>query len=87
MRVVTASTDKTARVWNAATGIEIMTLKGHSDTVASAAFSPDGTRIVTGSTDSTARIWDAATGNEIRASTAIKRRSTPPSFRLTAIAS
>jgi len=34
----------------------------HSDSVNSAAFSPDGTRVVTASRDQTARIWDARTG-------------------------
>ena len=33
-------------------------LKGHTDIVWSAAFSPDGKKIVTGSADKTARIWD-----------------------------
>jgi WD40 repeat protein len=57
-RIVTASWDKTARIWDAATGNEIRVLRGHEDFVNSAAFSADGTRIVTASDDSTARIWD-----------------------------
>jgi hypothetical protein len=65
-RIVTASDDKTARIWDAATGDEIKVLRGHEDTVWSAAFSADGTRIVTASVDETARIWDAATGDEIK---------------------
>ena len=49
-RIVTASEDKTARVWDAATGKPIgEPLKGHEDAVSSAAFSPDGKRIVTAS--------------------------------------
>jgi hypothetical protein len=59
-RIVTASKDKTARLWDAATGKPIgEPLKGHDDTVRSASFSPDGRRIVTASSDKTARIWDA----------------------------
>ena len=46
-RIVTASNDKTARVWDAATGIAIAVLSGHEGPVWSAAFSPDGSRIVT----------------------------------------
>src|SRR5262249_31585682 len=57
-RIVTASWDKTARIWDAATATEIAVLRGHEDVVYSAAFSPDGSRIVT-SGDKTARIWDA----------------------------
>jgi WD40 repeat protein/serine/threonine protein kinase/TPR repeat protein len=64
-RIVTASNDKTARIWDAETGREIALLSGHTDAVRSAAFSPDGRRIVTASADKTARIWDAATGKEI----------------------
>src|SRR5580704_634736 len=65
--VVTASTDKTVRIWDAETGEPIgMPLTGHTDRVTSAAFSPDGTRIVTASADRTARLWDAETGREIK---------------------
>ena len=64
-RIVTASYDKTARVWDAATGKEIVVLRGHDGPVNSAAFSPDGKRIVTASDDKTARVWDAATGKKI----------------------
>ena len=50
-RIVTASGDKTARLWDAATGQQIgAPLVGHEGAVHSAAFSPDGKRIVTAST-------------------------------------
>jgi WD40 repeat protein len=64
-RIVTASLDETARIWDAATGREITVLRGHQSSVLSAAFSPDGGRIVTAGEDTTARIWDAASGKEI----------------------
>jgi WD40 repeat protein len=65
-RVVTASGDGTARIWDAATGQPVgEVLRGHSGPVVSAAFSPDGKRIVTASMDMTARIWDAATSHQI----------------------
>ena len=64
-RIVTASDDTTARVWDAASGHEIASLKGHEGLVRSAAFSPDGARIVTASADTTARVWNAASGHEI----------------------
>ena len=41
------------------------TLRGHTNAVASVAFSPDGRRVATGSTDNTAKIWDAQTGEEL----------------------
>ncbi|MCH8342580.1 MAG: PD40 domain-containing protein [Planctomycetes bacterium] len=57
-RIVTASWDNTARVWDAATGEQLLVLRGHEFIVYSASFSPDGKRIVTGH-DSTIRIWDS----------------------------
>ena len=65
-RVATASSDKTAKIWDAATGQGIVTLRGHSASVESVVFSPDGKRVATGSLDNTAKIWDTATGQEIR---------------------
>ena len=65
-RIVTASRDKTARIWDAATGKPIgEPLRGHRGPLNSAAFSPDGRRIVTAAQDNTAQIWDAATGEPI----------------------
>lgn len=52
------------KVWDARTGAELLTLKGHVGKVHLAAFSPDGLRIVTGSWDKTAKMWDAKTGAE-----------------------
>jgi WD40 repeat protein len=67
-RIVTGSSDNTAKVWDTATGQELLTLKGHTgDAVRSVAFSPDGERIVTGSDDWTARLRDTATGQEVLA--------------------
>jgi WD40 repeat protein len=50
----------TVRIWDAASGEEIASLKGGY-----LAFSPDGVRVVTLSGDGTARIWDAASREEI----------------------
>ena len=60
-RIVTASNDNTARLWDAKTGAAIATLS-HTAPVLSAVFSPDGSRVVTASVDKTARLWDAKTG-------------------------
>jgi WD40 repeat protein len=58
-RIVTVSADKTARLWDVATGEQIgEPFIGHSDTVSSAAFSSDGRRILTAPWDNTARLWD-----------------------------
>ena len=57
--------DQTAKVWDAATGRELLTLPGHTDAVFGVAFSPDGTRLATASGDQTAKVWDVATGREL----------------------
>jgi WD40 repeat protein len=59
---VSASEDLTLKIWHAAARDEIATLRGHSDFVTSAAYSPDGSRIVSGSDDQTLKVWNADKG-------------------------
>jgi WD40 repeat protein/serine/threonine protein kinase len=65
-RVVTASQDHTARIWDARSGLELHVLTGHTEPLACAEFSPDGRRVITGGVDGTARLWDADSGRELR---------------------
>jgi WD40 repeat protein len=51
------SRENVVRVWNATTGQELITLRGHSGVVRSAEFSPDGRHVVTAG-DATVRVWD-----------------------------
>ncbi|MCB0214045.1 MAG: WD40 repeat domain-containing protein, partial [Anaerolineae bacterium] len=64
--VLTASADKTARMWDAQTGREIRQFIGHTGAVNAAIFSPAGRYILTGSDDDTARLWDIETAREVR---------------------
>jgi roadblock/LC7 domain-containing protein len=64
-RVVTASEDKTARLWDGASGKPVGELIKHEGMVFSAQFSPDGQRVVTASADKTARLWDGASGKPV----------------------
>jgi len=64
-RVVTASEDGTARVWDARTGQPTGEPLAHRAAVKGAEFSPDGLVIATASLDGTARLWDATTGRPV----------------------
>ena len=56
-RVVSASDDRTLKVWDVATGKCVATLEGHSGGVRSVAMFPDGRRVVSGSTDNALKFW------------------------------
>ena len=57
--VLTASLDRTAKLWDAASGKLITSLE-HQNAVLRAVFSPDGAWILTASVDNSAKLWDAA---------------------------
>jgi FkbM family methyltransferase len=61
-KVLTASDDQTARLWQTASGRPLSTLEGHQGVILSAKFSPDGSRVLTASDDQTARLWQTANG-------------------------
>jgi WD40 repeat protein len=65
-RQVLTGGDNIAVLWDEATGFEIRTFYGHSDSVTAAVFAPSGKEIATGSDDHTVRIWDIQSGREIR---------------------
>ena len=43
----------------------VFVVEGHTNSVQSVTFSPDGKRIVLGSGDTTVRMWDAETGKPV----------------------
>jgi WD40 repeat protein len=59
---LTSSNDKTARLWDAASGIHLRTFTGHRDYIRSTIYAPDGRTMLTASIDKTARLWNVATG-------------------------
>lgn len=61
---ISASADRTLKVWEVATGREQHTLKGHTGGVNSVALSGDGRLAVTASSDRTLKVWEVATGRE-----------------------
>jgi len=52
-------------LWNAANGRLLRYLTGHTNTVYSLAFSPDGKRLVSGSFDRTVKLWQTKTGKRV----------------------
>ncbi|MBA2540919.1 MAG: WD40 repeat domain-containing protein, partial [Deltaproteobacteria bacterium] len=65
-KLVTASADNTARIFDVRTGRSLHELRGHDQPVRDAAWSPDGRLIATASVDTTVRIWDPQTGETSR---------------------
>lgn len=60
-RLVTGSWDNSARIWDAATGKDLVKLEGgHSAAINRCAFSPDaeGKYVLTASDDGTAKLWE-----------------------------
>ncbi len=79
-KIATASADGTARIWDATTGKELLSVKSVVqgtkrpgpafegwDGFWYATFSPDGKYLATADGDGIARIWDAGTGEELLA--------------------
>ena len=56
-QVISGARDPTVRLWDAAIGALLKTLKGHSSYVSSAAFSPNGTQVVDILGDETVGLW------------------------------
>ncbi|MDQ2097059.1 MAG: NACHT domain-containing protein [Tychonema bourrellyi B0820] len=60
--LATGDSDGVVRLWEASSGREILTCKGHTNVVESVAFSPDGEILASGSYDQIIKLWDVKTG-------------------------
>ena len=60
--------------------VPVTILEGHTNSVSSVSFSPDGQTLVSGSWDKTVRVWDVNTGRHLRTLTGHTNRVTYVSF-------
>ncbi|KAA3661930.1 MAG: hypothetical protein DWQ04_14920, partial [Chloroflexi bacterium] len=65
-KLVSTSRDGTAKVWDVATGAELLSFDNHGDKVFTVAIDPTGEWAVTGGMDGNARVWDLDSGAERR---------------------
>jgi hypothetical protein len=64
-RAVSASNDRTLKIWDLESGRALVTLQGHADRVRACAVTPDGRRVVSASDDKTIKVWDLESGASI----------------------
>src|SRR5919199_298640 len=64
-QAISASDDKTLKVWDLATGQQLRTLNGHSRLVTAVAVTADGKQAISASDDKTLKVWDLATGKQL----------------------
>jgi WD40 repeat protein len=64
-KIISASADNSAKIWDLVSGKMLANLKIHSKIVNLATFSPDGKKIITASDDNTLIFWNASTGEHI----------------------
>jgi predicted NACHT family NTPase len=60
--LATGDVDGLVRLWDAATGRELLICKGHTNRINSIAFSPNGEILASGSGDQTAKLWNIKSG-------------------------
>jgi WD40 repeat protein len=63
--VVTGSRDKSAKLWETATGREVRSFLGHEASVTAVALSRDNQWLLTGSNDQSIRLWDVHNGKSV----------------------
>src|SRR5262249_39607610 len=65
-RLVSGSEDGAVKLWDVASGRELRTFYGSTESVNAVAYSPDGKLIASGGGDKEVKLWDPETGKEVR---------------------
>src|SRR5262249_2705353 len=61
-------------LWDVASGRELRRLVGHTGSVCSIVFLPDGRRAISGSWDCTVRVWDVPSGEALSCLTTVAKK-------------
>jgi WD40 repeat protein len=69
--------DCVMRLYDVATGQQVLKLEGHKEPVYRAVFTPDGRHIVSAGLDSTLRLWEADTGHDLKSGRELKKADVP----------
>jgi len=63
--LVSASHDKTLKIWEVPSGNCRATLTGHTNEIRSVTITPDGKQIISGAHDHTIRVWNSSNGKQL----------------------
>ncbi len=63
--MASGSWDKVVKLWSVESQKEVATLQGHSESILSVSFSPDGKYLASGSLDNTVKLWSVELQKEL----------------------
>ncbi|MFK7847779.1 MAG: NB-ARC domain-containing protein [Rhodothermales bacterium] len=63
---ISASSDRTLKLWDIRTGAQLRTFRGHHDLVHTVAFTQNGKFAISGSDDLSLKVWDIEKGTNLR---------------------
>src|SRR5262249_61495073 len=64
-RLASGGSDHTFKLWDVATGEEVLSLQAHAGSVAAVAFSGDGLLLASAGADGAVRVWDGSPSRQV----------------------